>query len=792
MESVLERTAQVGHGHPHHAAAAAATVANVGGQIAKYLGGLLAVCVVMLLFGGLLVWWTLSQPEGSEEMQGVARPIREGAAAFLKVQYSTIAALSACMAAVIFVAYAVFGGPGAHRQAVLTSMAFLLGGGCSAASGAIAMWASVRCNVRVTQQAAAGAYTTALLVAFRGGAFAAVLIVTLCLLGLLVLVATLTLLMGNGVTHVPVMIVGYGFGASFVALFAQLGGGIYTKAADVGSDIVGKTELGMPEDDPRNAAVVADLVGDNVGDCAGRGADLFESIAAENIGAMILAAALARAPGVLPHVRVSLTLLPLVLHAVGLLSSLVGIVCTLPLDAFRRGSRGERTSLLRGGAGGGGNAANEEEELGEDPMHVMRRGFLVTFVVALCGTWLTSYLLLGKLGMDFAARAWALYALCATVGLLTSVAFAGLAEYYTDYWYAPVRSISRACESGHGVAVIQGMSVGLESVALPIVVLALAILAVYGLGRQAAGAGASAAFTHAAGMFGTAMGTCGMLSTATYVLAMDVFGPIGDNAGGIAEMSEQSARARAITDRLDAVGNTTKALTKGYAVGSAGLAAFLLFQGYIDSVNARLPVGVPQLSAIDLSVPELFVAGLLGCMLVYLFSSLAISAVGRAASSVVDEVRAQIRARPGIMTRAELPDYARCVKIVTQAALRQMVLPGLLAALAPAAVGIVFRFVGAPERPLLGAQAMGAMLLVGTISGIAMALFANNAGGSMDNAKKLIETGEFGGKNSDAHRAAVTGDTLGDPLKDTAGPSLHVLIKLLATVTLVVAPLLVN
>eukprot|EP00183_Erythrolobus_madagascarensis_P005048 CAMPEP_0185857870 /NCGR_PEP_ID=MMETSP1354-20130828/29723_1 /TAXON_ID=708628 /ORGANISM="Erythrolobus madagascarensis, Strain CCMP3276" /LENGTH=790 /DNA_ID=CAMNT_0028560143 /DNA_START=422 /DNA_END=2794 /DNA_ORIENTATION=+ len=762
------------------------------GQVVWYLSWLLVVCVVMLAFAALLVYWTQSQPEGSSDMQDVARPIRQGAAAFLKVQYSTIALLAVCMAALIFVGYALFGGAHANMQATLTAGAFLLGGSCSAASGAIAMWASVRSNVRVTQQAAAGSYTNALLVAFRGGAFAAVLIVTLCLFGLVVLVCTLAVVLQIPITRVPLMMVGYGFGASFVALFAQLGGGIYTKAADVGSDIVGKTELGLPEDDPRNAAVVADLVGDNVGDCAGRGADLFESIAAENIGAMILAAVLARSGGLSPQYQVSLTLLPLVLHAVGLLSSFVGIACVYPQNSSSSSSstRGEATALLS--AAETGARADDDGDLGEDPMHVMRRGFLVTFVVALIGTWIVCAVLLGGIGGQFSSGTWALFASCASIGLLTSVAFAALAEYYTDYWYAPVRSISRACESGHGVAVIQGISVGLESVALPILVLAVAILTVFGIGSLAAGATSTAKFVRAAGMFGTAMGTCGMLSTATFVLAMDVFGPIGDNAGGIAEMSEQTARTRAITDRLDAVGNTTKALTKGYAVGSAGLAAFLLFQGYIDSVNARLAEGAPRLGAIDLSVPELFVAGLLGCLLVFLFSSLAIRAVGRAASSVVDEVREQISTRPGIMTREETPDYARCVRIVTQAALRQMILPGLLAVLAPAVVGITFRVVGGHARPLLGAQAMGAMLLVGTIAGIAMALFANNSGGSLDNAKKLIETGQYGGKNSEAHKAAVTGDTVGDPLKDTAGPSLHVLIKLLATVTLVVAPLLVT
>ncbi|MBI2112617.1 sodium-translocating pyrophosphatase, partial [Candidatus Woesearchaeota archaeon] len=538
----------------------------------------------------------------------------------------------------------------------------------------------------------------------------------------------------------PLLIVGYGFGASFVALFAQLGGGIYTKAADVGADLVGKVEAGIPEDDPRNPAVIADLVGDNVGDCAGRGADLFESTAAENIGAMILGAAMAMSiPNVNPLWVLGVMMFPLVARAFGIIASVIGIMTV-------------------------------KVKHGEDPMTSLNRGYYLTVVLAMIGFGVATRWLLYT---PYAPNAWWHFFLAGVVGVLASVAFVFITQYYTEYKYRPTRSIAEASKTGPATNIITGIAVGFECTALPVITIAIAILSAYYLG-------ATSGIPHA-GLFGTAVATMGMLATAAYILAMDTFGPIVDNAGGIVEMSNQPKHVREISDRLDAVGNTTKALTKGYAIGSAALAAFLLFSAYLDEVkNYGL-----TLTAIDISKPEVFVGALLGGMLVFLFSGLAIRAVGKAAYAVINDVRAQFKEKKGILLGTEKPDYGRTVDIVTQAALKQMILPGLLVVLMPIAVGLIFKMFG------VGAETVGAFLMVGTIVGVLMALFLNNSGGAWDNAKKYIETGALGGKGSDTHKAAVVGDTVGDPFKDTAGPSLHVLIKLLATVTLVLAPLFI-
>ncbi|TSA21499.1 sodium-translocating pyrophosphatase, partial [bacterium] len=548
---------------------------------------------------------------------------------------------------------------------------------------------------------------------------------------------------------IPLLIVGYGFGASFVALFAQLGGGIYTKAADVGADLVGKVEAGIPEDDPRNPAVIADLVGDNVGDCAGRGADLFESTAAENIGAMILAAGLyvSNASYFESHNMslVSVLLFPLVARAFGIIASAVGIMVV---------------------------KTTEEE----DPMKALNRGYYVAAGLAMIGFYFASRWLLGS-------EYYFNFFLCGVIGVLTSIAFVYITQYYTDYTHRPAIFIAEASQTGPATTIIAGLAVGMESTGLPVLVIGTAIVSTYFLGQFSG-------LMHA-GLFGTAVGTMGMLGTAAYILAMDTFGPITDNAGGIVEMSQQSEEVRKKTDRLDAVGNTTKALTKGYAVGSAGLAAFLLFSAFFDEVRNY---GF-DLRAIDLSKPAVFVGAMLGAMLVMVFSSLAIRAVGRAAYAVINNVREQFRNNPGIMLGTSKPDYGQCVDIVTKSALREMVLPGLLVVFMTLAVGIGFRWLyvltGSPADGATGAEVIGGYLMVATITGILMALFMNNGGGAWDNAKKLIETGTFGGKRSEAHKAAVVGDTVGDPFKDTAGPSLHVLIKLLSTITLVLAPLFI-
>src|SRR5712692_2659614 len=631
------------------------------------------------------------------------------------------------LAVIIYLGYLI--GKGDSALAMRMTISFVIGAACSLAAGFSGMWVSIRSNIRVAS-AARTSLNRSLQIALRGGAVTGLSVVALSLLGVGILFWAFGGL--NEPEKVPDQIVAFGFGASFVALFAQLGGGIYTKAADVGADLVGKVEAGIPEDDPRNPAVIADLVGDNVGDCAGRGADLFESTAAENVGAMILGAAL------FPVFGIEGILFPLVARAFGLIASIVGVLVVK--------TREDR-----------------------DPMQALNRGFYVTTVLALVGFYAAVQMLLKGNIMLFAAG---------VVGIATSFLFVYITQYYTEYKYRPVQSIAKACLTGPATTIISGFAIGLECVAAPVLVISAAIMSSYYLGINAGLVGVT---QQSAGLYGTAIATMGMLSTAAYILAMDTFGPITDNAGGIIEMSHQPEEIRNRTDRLDSVGNTTKALTKGYAIGSAALAAFLLFSAYLNEVEHL--TGRP-FHTVDIAKPEVFVGGLLGAMLVFLFSGLAIRAVGRAAYYVINEVRAQFREKPGILAGTERPDYGRCVDIVTRGALREMVLPGLLAVFMPIVVGVVFR-----AAFHVGAEAVAALLMVGTMTGILMATLLNNGGGAWDNAKKFIETGEYGGKGSDAHKAAVVGDTVGDPFKDTAGPSLHVLIKLLSTITLVAAPL---
>src|SRR5216117_1737602 len=680
-------------------------------------------------------------------MRTVSDAIQEGAAAFLRRQYRTIFGLSIVLAVLIFVLYAFFrtphpSEPSATTMAAWTTLSFVFGAVCSGVAGLIGMFVAVRANIR-TASAARSSLNRALQIALRGGAVSGLFVVAMSLLGVGGLYTIVHAANVVPPERIPLLIVGYGFGASFVALFAQLGGGIYTKAADVGADLVGKVEAGIPEDDPRNPAVIADLVGDNVGDCAGRGADLFESTAAENIGAMILGATLATLnAGAFssPLAVVGVMLFPLVVRAFGLVASIVGIVIVRVKET-------------------------------EDPMSALNRGYLVTAVLAAIGFFAGTRWLLNP---ATAPDAWWHFFLCGVIGIATSIAFVWITQYYTEYRYRPVKSIARASVTGPATNIIAGFAVALECTALPTFTISAAIIASYKLG-------ASSGLAHA-GLFGTAVATMGMLGTAAYILAMDTFGPITDNAGGIIEMSHQPEDIRKRTDRLDAVGNTTKALTKGYAIGSAALAAFLLFSAYLDEVAA---LGSP-LAAVDISKPEVFVGGLFGAMLVFWFSALAISAVTKAAVSVIQEVRRQFQADPGILKGTSRPDYGRAVDIVTVGALKAMVAPGLLAVGMPIAVGLIFKVLFH-----VGAETVASFLMVGTIAGILMATLLNNGGGAWDNAKKFIETGEYGGKGSPTHKAAVVGDTVGDPFKDTAGPSLHVLIKLLSTVTLVLAPLFV-
>jgi H(+)-translocating pyrophosphatase len=714
-------------------------------------GGLLAIIFVISIIGLIaafvLAKWVLKQDQGNAAMQKISNAIKQGAEAFIRTQFTTIALLAAAFAVVLFVGYA-FVRKHIPTDPVETSLglafwitlSFVFGAICSLIAGYTGMWVSIRSNIR-TAAGSIRSVNDGLQVALRGGAVSGLMVVAMSLLGVAGLYAAVSHFSAVEATKIPFLIVGYGFGASFVALFAQLGGGIYTKAADVGADLVGKVEAGIPEDDPRNPAVIADLVGDNVGDCAGRGADLFESTAAENIGAMILGAVMAaKVPGASPVWILGVMMFPLIARAFGIIASIIGIV------------------LVK----------NKNDE---DPMVSLNKGYAIAVVLAMIGFGLASRWLLYQ---ESAPQAWWHFFLCGIIGVVTSVLYVFITQYYTEYKYRPVLSIAEASQTGPATNIIAGLAVGLECTAAPIVVISAAILGAYYLGD-------SSGFAHA-GLFGTAVATMGMLATAAYILAMDTFGPIADNAGGIVEMSQQPKEIRDKSDRLDAVGNTTKALTKGYAVGSAALAAFLLFSAYLDEVRNY---GV-NLDSVDIAKPAVFVGALLGGMLVFLFSSLAIRAVGKAAYFVINDVRAQFKEKPGILKGTEQPDYGRTVAIVTKAALRQMIAPGLLATLMPVAVGVLFRFVFN-----MGAEVVASMLMIGTVVGILMALFLNNGGGAWDNAKKYIETGAFGGKGSATHKAAVVGDTVGDPCKDTAGPSLHVLIKLLSTITLVLAPLFI-
>lgn len=697
-----------------------------------YGGILLSVLVIMYL-----IKYIFNQPMGNENMQKISNAIKEGAMAFLKRQYKTIAIIATIM--FVLIVFATYygnlssGNKIAIGKAIYIGSSFIAGAFCSALSGFIGMYITVNCNIR-TAKGATNGLNDALKISFRGGAITGLAVTVLSLFG----VTTLFLIFGGAsqndsfIKDAPSLIIGFGFGASLVALFAQLGGGIYTKAADVGADLVGKLESGIPEDDPRNPAVIADLVGDNVGDCAGRGADLFESTAAENIGAMILGVSL------YPVFGIKGILFPLVARSLGIVASIIGIF-------FVR-------------------VKNNDEE----PINILKKGYLVTSILVLILLGITiKSMLSGVLPNGKEINYWLLIA-CGATGVLLSYAFVYITDYYTSYKFRPVKEISKSCETGAATNIITGISMGMESTLLPVLLISVCIFTSYKCGAIALDGMANG------GLYGTAIATIGMLSTCAYILAMDTFGPITDNAGGIVEMSGASEEVRNITDKLDACGNTTKALTKGYAVGSAALATFLLFSAYLDEVKKILGQPLDSWFSVDIGKPEVFIAAFIGVMLVFLFSSTAIRAVGRAAQYIILEVRRQIREIPGIMDGSAKPDYAACVDIVTKGALKEMILPGIIVILAPILVGI-----------LLGKEAAGGFLLISTIAGVVLALFLNNSGGAWDNAKKYIELGNHGGKKSSYHKAAVVGDTVGDPFKDTAGPSLHVLIKLISTITLV-------
>jgi len=711
--------------------------------------------VLTVLFAAWLAIGIMRRPTGTPKMKEIGDMIFEGAWAFLKRQYGTIAIYTIVVAIIIGVIVAILPPEEALAKAGYdpmsigwhTAVAFLVGAICSGVSGFIGMYIAVKSNVRCAA-AAQKNLTEAVKVALQGGAVSGFLITALSLIGVTVIFFAFG---GDKTPELsPHLIVGFGFGASFVALFAQLGGGIYTKAADMGADLVGKVEAGIPEDDPRNAAVIADLVGDNVGDCAGRGADLFESTAAENIGAMIL--------GVIAYVatqNVAWVIFPLVVRGFGMIASMVGIMIV---------------------------KAKEDE----NAMNALNRGYYVAIALSIVGLAITVHFMLGN---------WWLF-VAGLVGIAASIAIIFVTQYYTESRYKPVQDIAEASKTGPATNIVAGVAVGFETTFATAIVIGTALILSYLFGTLSGVQGG--------GAFGTAVATMGMLMTCPYVLSMDTFGPITDNANGVNEMAGAGPEIRKITDRLDAVGNTTKALTKGYAMVSAGLAAFLLFQAYLDRVSFLRFGEAGKFTVVDIARIEVFVGALLAAMLVYLFSAWAIKSVGRTASSIIDAVRKQFHDHPGIMAGTEKPDYAEIVDITAKAGLKEMIAPALLVVLAPVVVGLLFKFL--PAIPLAdgkfytwdAAQVVAALLMVGTISGIMLASFMNNGGGAWDNAKKMIEDhqlkdkdGNVLGKGSEAHKAAVVGDTVGDPFKDTAGPSLHVLVKLLATITLVLCPLFV-